>query len=333
MTTQEITTTMRAYAQDRFGPLTDLELREVPVPQPGAGEVLVQVTAAGVDPSIWHLVTANPRMVRLVWGRWGRPKWPVPGWDLSGTVVRVGPSVTELSVGDRVVGQARGTFQEYAVAPVSTLVTVPDPLDLTAVAALPVSGVTAYQAVESVQPGPGKRIAVIGAGGGVGGFAVQLAARAGAEVTAVCSAGKADLVRGLGASEVIDYRATDVTESGRTFDGIIELAGRRPQGSLRRLLTKRGRLVVVGGEPTGTEWLGMGRMLQATLSNPFVPQHLHGLVATMPKETLQELVDLLAAGDLRVPLDRAFPFEAAVEAVQFVRDGHPHGKVVVAVGG
>lgn len=130
-------TTMRAYVQDRFGPLSDLELRRVPVPRPGAGEVLVRVAAAGVDPSIWHLVTANPRMVRLVWGRWGRPKFPVPGWDLSGTVVAVGPGVPHLSVGDRVVGQARGTFRECAVAPVATLVTVSDPVDLTAVAALP----------------------------------------------------------------------------------------------------------------------------------------------------------------------------------------------------
>jgi len=320
MTTQEITTTMRAYAQDRFGPLTDLELREVPVPQPGAGEVLVQVTAAGVDPSIWHLVTANPRMVRLVWGRWGRPKWPVPGWDLSGTVVRVGPSVTELSVGDRVVGQARGTFQEYAVAPVSTLVTVPDPLDLTAVAALPVSGVTAYQAVESVQPGPGKRIAVIGAGGGVGGFAVQLAARAGAEVTAVCSGGKADFVRGLGAREVIDYRAVDFAAEVHDVDVVLDTIG--DDYGPRSLATMRrgGRYVSITPANVHPE-LGSAAQDAGVRTAVMLVERDHA--------TLTEVARLAATEALRVEVAATFPAEQAARAHELGERGGTTGKIVL----
>lgn len=272
----------------------------------------------------------EPHMVRLMYGFRG-PKWPIPGWDFAGTIDAVGPGVTAWRPGDRVVGQARGTFAQYAVADADALVRLPVEVPFTTAAALPVSATTASEAVRIAGVGEGDRVAVLGAGGGVGCFAVQLAVRAGAEVTGVCSGAKAGFVRGLGARHVIDHTRHDILDDDRRWDVILDLAGNRPVGRLRRLLTRDGRLLVIGGEPRRPEVIGVRRMLQATLTSWFVPQEMQGFVADMSAEVLGELVALVASGELRVPVDRVFEFEDAVAAIQYVRDGRASGKVVVRV--
>lgn len=322
--------TMRAVVQDRYGPLTQMRLREVPVPAPGPGRVAVEVAAAGVDAGIWHLMTGTPYLVRLTMGL-RRPRVPVPGWDVAGVVMAVGEGVTTHRPGDQVFGSVSGAFAEVAVGRAEHL--LPLPVGLTAVqaAAVPTSGLTALQALRRARLSPGAEVAVLGAGGGVGHFAVQLAALAGARVTGVCSAGKAEVVRGLGAHAVLDYRQRDVTDGDLRYDAVIDTAGRRPLRALRRILTADGTLVLVGGEPSGPRLLGMGREVGATLLSPLVSQRLTGMLAQVTHDDLAELAGLLADGTLRPHVDRTFPLERAVDAVQHVRDGRAAGKVVVTL--
>lgn len=324
------TTTMPAWVQDRYGPLDTLALAETPVPTPGKGEVLVEVAAAGVDPGIWHLMTGTPYVVRLGTGLRG-PRQPVAGSEGAGTVVAVGDGVADLVPGQRVFGALRGSFARYAVARAGSIVPLPDGVTFRAAAALPVSGMTALQAVRRAEVGPGDRVAVLGAGGGVGSYAVQLAVRAGARVTGVCSAGKADLVRSLGAAEVADYRERDVTDRPERYDVVIDTAGNRPLRALRRVLTDRGRLVIVGGESDRAQLFGLGRLVRALAVSPFVRQRLSGLVSLTRAEDLRELADLVATGELQVPVHRTYPLGEARTALQDVRAGRIAGKAVVEI--
>lgn len=326
------TATTTAWVQDRYGPLDGLRLEEVPVPTPGRGEVLVEVAAAGVDPGVWHLMTGTPYVVRLATGLRG-PRQPVAGSEGAGTVVAVGEGVDGLAVGQRVLGALRGSFAGYAVGRATALAPVPDGVALEAAAVLSISGTTALQAVRKAGVQAGDRVAVLGAGGGVGSYAVQLAARAGARVTGVCSAAKADHVLALGAADVVDYRERDVTERPERYDVVIDTAGNRPLGALRRVLTDRGRLVIVGGEAAGPQLLGMGRVVRALLLSPFVRQRLTGLVVTTRAEDLRELAELVRAGELVAPVGRTYQLDEAVTALQDVRAGRVAGKAVVTVAG
>lgn len=325
------TTTTTAWVQDRYGPLDGLRLGEVPVPTPGKGEVLVEVATAGVDPSVWHLMTGTPYLVRLATGLRG-PRQPGAGSEGAGTVVAVGEGVESLAVGQRAFGAVRGSFARYAVGRASALAPVPDGVPLEAAAALPISGTTALQAVRRAGVQEGDRVAVLGAGGGVGSYAVQLAARAGARVTGVCSATKADHVLALGAADVVDYRGRDITERPERYDVVVDTAGNRPLGALRRVLTDRGRLVIVGGEAAGPQLFGMGRVVRALLLSPVVRQRLLGLVATTRAEDLRELAGLLRTGELVAPVSRTYPLAEAVTALEEVRAGRVAGKAVVRVG-
>lgn len=322
---------MKAVMQGRYGSVDALELREVPVPLAGAGEVLVRVRAAGVNMADWHMMTGEPTFARLFLGLAG-PKVKTRGVDVAGVVEAVGVGVTEFSVGDEVLGSARGSFAEFAVSTPKRLALKPEGVSFVDAAAVPMAGYTALQALRAAGvsesgDGEGRRVLVIGAGGGVGSFAVQLAKLFGAHVTGVCSTGKVALVRSLGADEVVDYTKDAVTGS---FDVVVETAGGRSLAESRELLRGRGVLVIVGGEGGGRVFGLAGRTFAAPFASLGRRQKVVGLLATESRDDLVRLGDLLASGSLRVPVDRVLGLDEAPDAITYLADGHAAGKVVVA---
>ena len=319
---------MKAIVQDHYGTSDQLVLTDVPDPVPGPGEVLVRVAAAGVDRGTCHVMTGLPLVARLGLGL-RRPKDRIPGRDVAGTVVSLGQGVTTYAIGDAVFGTARGSFAELAVLPPTRMARCPSTVALEEAAAVPVSGLTALQALRAAKVTSGDRVLVIGASGGVGSFAVQLAVHLGAEVTGVCGPAKADLVRSLGAHRVVDHTTTPLETLGEQFDAVIDIAGHRPVGLLRRLLTERGALVVVGSEGGG-RWLGgLERSIGAALLSPFVKQKLVMLVASENGSDLADLTEVIERGGLRPALERTFPLNEAGAAVDHVASGRARGKVVV----
>jgi NADPH:quinone reductase-like Zn-dependent oxidoreductase len=324
---------MKAIEQDEYGSADVLELRDVDRPVPSDDQVLLRVRAAGCGPDVWHLMTGLPYFARVVVGL-RRPKQKVPGWDVAGTVDRVGRSVTTLQEGDEVMGTANGSFAEYATAKPKTLAPKPARLSFEQAAALPISGVTALQALVDVGGvRPGQRVLVIGAAGGVGTLTVQIATAFGAEVTGVCSAAKMDLVRSLGATEVIDYEREDFTDGRQRWDLIVDNAGRRPLSDLRRALRPKGTLVIVGGDGGGPVTGGFLRgALRAPIVSLFVGQKLRGLTARQNRADLETLTALVDDGKLMPVIDRTFPLEAAPDALRYLAEGHSRGKIVIVVG-
>lgn len=321
---------MRAIVQDRYGSSERLRLVELPDPVPGSGEVLVRVGAAGVDRGTWHVMAGLPLAARLALGLRG-PKDRTPGRDVAGTVEAVGEGVTDHAVGDEVYGTARGSFAELAVVPLKRLARRPANLTVEEAAAVPVSALTALQALRAGRVGDGDRVLVIGASGGVGSYAVQLAVDLGARVTGVCGPAKIDLVRSLGAEVVIDHTTTPLETVGERFDVVVDIAGHRPVKLLRGLLTQRGCLVVVGSEHEG-RWLGgLQRSIGAALLSPFVRQRLVMLAASEDGTDLAALTEVIERGGMRPALERTFGLEEAAAAVDHVAGGRARGKVVVTV--
>ncbi len=321
---------MQAVVQHRYGGSEQLSLGDIPEPAPGPGEVLVEVHAAGVDRGTWHLMAGLPLVVRLGTGL-RRPRNPVPGRDLSGVVVALGPDVTTYAVGEEVIGTAAGSFAERAVVPLTRLARKPASLDHEHAAVLPISGVTALQAVRDAgRVRAGDRVLVIGASGGVGSYAVQLAVAAGATVTGVAGSAKADLVLALGAERVIDHAREEIEQDGR-YDVILDLAGLRPLALLRRALTPTGTLVVAGGEG-GDRWLGgTHRQLGAAALNPVVRQRLVPLLSRENADDFAELARLVEAGTLRPALERSFALHEAGKALDHITAGHARGKVALTL--
>jgi NADPH:quinone reductase-like Zn-dependent oxidoreductase len=324
---------MKAIVQDRYGPADVLEFRDVEDPVAGEHDVLVRVKAAGCGPDVWHIMTGQPYMARLSLGL-RRPKIGVRGWDLAGTVEAVGASVTQFRPGDAVMGIAKhGSFAELASARAEDLVSKPARISFEQAAAVPVAGVTAVQALRdkgNVQPG--QRVLVIGAAGGVGTFTVQIAKASGAHVTGVCSTTKMELVRSIGADEAIDYTSEDFADGTRHWDLIVDTAGRRPLSHLRRALTPRGALVVVGGDGGG-RWTGgfFRGILRGPLVSLFVGQRMGGLNSKVGQEELTTLRELIEAGDVTPVVDRTYPLIEAPDAIRYLEQGHPAGKVVIEV--
>lgn len=323
---------MKAIVQDRYGPADVLELRDIGQPSAGDGEVLIEVRAAGVDSGVWVFLTGQPYLVRPVSGL-RRPRVPVRGRDVAGVVVAVGAGVTRFRPGDEVYGTCvTGSYAEYAVAPQRLLAPKPPGLSFAQAAAVPISGGTALQAVRAAGIQAGHRVLITGAAGGVGSFAVQLAAAAGAQVTAVCSGGKAELVRSLGAVDVIDYTRDEVDRDGPVHDAVIDTAGRRPLGLLRRALTRRGTLVLVGGgHDSGGLFGGFHRQLLAPLLLMWAPQRVRNLMAREDADHLAELTRLIDSGAVRPVVDRTYPLAEAPDAIRQLAQGHPAGKIVVTV--
>lgn len=326
-------TTMRAVVQDRYGePGTVMALRTVPRPTAGDGEVLVRVRAASINPYDWHLVTGLPYPFRVQFGLSG-PKARVAGADLAGAVVAVGPHVTRVGVGDDVFGLAdAGSLAEYVTVPEADVVRKPTTITFEQAAAVPMGGLTALQGLRDVgRVRPGRRVLINGASGGVGTFAVQLAALFGAEVTGVCSGRNVELVRSLGARHVIDYTQHDFTQSDRRYDLLFDLVGNHRPSACRRVLARDGVYVASFGQPEH-RWLGpladLGRMF---VQAPFVRQRMTTFVAQLTTEDLQFLKELLQAGKLTPVIDRTRSLAEAPEAMRYLAEGHARGKVVITV--
>lgn len=319
---------MRAIHQHRYGGSEQLTLTETPAPVAGAHDVVVSVRAAGVDRGTWHLMAGRPYVMRLGFGL-RRPRCPVPGRDVAGVVTEVGSEVTAVAVGDEVIGTADGSFAELAVVPQRRIAHKPASLSFEEAATLPVSGLTALQAVRDAGGvRSGDRVLVIGASGGVGSYAVQVAVAHGAEVTGVASGAKADLVRALGAGRVIDYTSDDL-DDGTRYDVVLDIAGLRPIRELRRLLTDSGTLVLIGGEG-GDRWLGgIHRQLAALALSPFVRQRLTAMLSKENADDLATLARLVDDGELRPALERTYALHEAARAIDHVASGHARGKVAV----
>jgi NADPH:quinone reductase-like Zn-dependent oxidoreductase len=323
---------MKAIIQDNYGSAEVLELRDVEKPRPGDDELLIRVHAAGLDPGVWHLMTGRPYLVRLMGFGLRKPKIRIRGTDVAGTVEVAGRNVTQLKEGDPVYGTCDGSFAEYACARAERLAPKPANLSFEQAAAVPVSGMTALSGLRDAgKLQPEQKVLIIGAAGGVGSYAVQLAKAFGAVVTGVCSMSKAELVREIGADEVIDYTREDFTEGTRQFDLILDTAGRRPLGHLRRALTPQGTLVIVGGEG-GDRWLGgFQRQIFAPVRALFTEQKMLGLISKERQQDLLTLKDLIEAGKLTPVIDRTYPLMEAPQAIRYLEQGHARGKVVLTV--
>jgi NADPH:quinone reductase-like Zn-dependent oxidoreductase len=318
---------MRAAVRERYGNADAVHLAHVPRPQPGGDAVLVEVRAAGLDRGTLHLLTGLPLLGRLAFGL-RRPRNPVLGMELAGTVVAVGPKVSRFAVGDEVYGAGRGSFAELAVAAEGRLARKPANLTWAQAAVVPVSGCTALQALDLARAGAGHDILVTGASGGVGSFAVQLAAARGARVTGVASPAKLDLVGSWGV-EAIDRTARDWADGTRRWDVVLDVAGNPPVGRLRRALRPGGTAVVVGGEEGGRLTGGLGRQLSALATSPFVPERLALVLGVVRAADLDRLTALLEAGAVVPALDRTYPLARTADAIRALEAGTVRGKVAV----
>jgi NADPH:quinone reductase-like Zn-dependent oxidoreductase len=326
---------MKAITQARYGDVDVLEFSDIDQPLPTGNEVLVQVHAAGLHRGDWHVMTGLPYMIRLVVPTLGlrRPKVPVLGMDVAGTVEAVAPNVTRFQPGDAVFGWCDGAFAEYAVAPEGQLAAKPAALSFEQAAVVPISGFAALQGLRDVgEIQAGQKVLVIGAAGGVGSFAVQLAKAFGAEVTGVASTTQLELVRSIGADEVVDYTREDVTDGTRQWDLILDTAGRRSLSQLRRALTPKGTLVIVGGEGAGRLMGGFTRNLRAPVLSRFVGQRLRMLASKERPEDLQTLRELLEAGKLTPRVGRTYPLGEVPEAMRQMVEGRGRaGKIAISV--
>jgi len=322
---------MQAIVQHRYGttPGDVLKLQRIATPAIAANEVLVRVRAAGVDRGTWHLMAGQPYLMRLLGFGLRGPKDPVPGLDVAGTVVATGADVTGFRAGDEVFGIARGSFAEYAAARADTLARKPDRLSFEQAAAVAVSGLAALQGLRAGRIHAGQKVLVIGASGGVGSYAVQLAKAFGAEVTGVCSTGKTDLVRSLGADHVIDYTADDFADGRQHYDLILDIGGNSRLARLRRALTPTGTLVIAGGE--GARWTGISRQLGALMLSAFVRQRLTMYISRHRHADLDTLRQLTGTGQVTPVIGRTYPLTGAPEAIRDLHAGHARGKIALTI--
>ncbi|MEU2298217.1 NAD(P)-dependent alcohol dehydrogenase [Streptomyces antibioticus] len=329
---------MKAIVQERFGPPDVLRLVDADRPEPGAGEVLVRVRAAALNPYDWHMLRGDPYVARLLGGvGLTRPLSRVAGIDAAGQVEAVGAGVRGLRPGDEVLGFCRGSFAEYARTPADLLVPKPAHLTFEQAAAVPMAAVTALRGIRTVgRVRAGHRVLVNGAGGGVGTFAVQIAAALDAEVTGVCSARNADLVRSLGATHVLDHTRDDFTDRHAHYDVILDNVGNHPLRRLRRALTPTGTLVANGGGSPGRVFGAMGFMLRTAAVDTVVRQRLRPVLPSAPAgpthDDLLAVTALIESGTLTPVVDRTYTLADTAEGVRHVERGHARGKAVVVVG-
>jgi NADPH:quinone reductase-like Zn-dependent oxidoreductase len=321
---------MRAIVQAGYGSVDQWRLTEIPQPAIADSDVLVKVRAAGIDRGTWHALTGLPYLGRLYFGL-RKPKRLVPGFDLAGTVVAIGADVRRFAVGDEVFGIGRGSFAEYVSAREDKLVPTPADLSPERAAVVAVSGLTALQSLRDAgRVQPGHHVLVVGASGGVGTFAVQIARACGAVVTGVCSTAKTDLVASIGADHVIDYTRNDFADGTERYDVILDIGGSTSLSRLRRALKPRGTLVIVGGEDDG-RWTGLSRQLHALVLSPFVRQRL---TIRVPKEThadIEELAKLIEAGRLTPVVDKTYKLADAANAMRYLETGQARGKIAITM--
>jgi NADPH:quinone reductase-like Zn-dependent oxidoreductase len=321
---------MRAVVQDRYGSADVLKLEDIDEPTARNGEVLVRVAAASAFIGDWHIMTGTPYAIRLVSGM-RAPKQRVRGQDVAGSVEAVGEDVTQFRAGDEVFGVAQGAFAEHTTARPDKLARKPANLSFEEAATVPTTGCTALQGIRDVaKVRADQRVLVIGAAGGVGSFAVQIAKAFGAHVTGVSSTSKVELVRSIGADEVIDYTREDMADGTRRYDVVFDTAGNRDVSSLRRALTPKGTLVLAGGEGGG-RWLGMGRIVRAKAISPFVGQKMTNFLGRANSKDLLALKDLIEAGKVRPVIGSTYPLAQVPKAIGELGTGHGRGKVVIVV--
>lgn len=331
-------TTMRAIVQREYGSADVLRSEIVELPEIAADEVLIEVHAAGLDRGVWHLVTGQPYLVRLAGYGITRPKQPTPGLDVAGRVVAVGAGVTRFTVGDEVFGIADGSFAEFAAAKEDKLVHKPANVSFESAGVAAVSGITALQALTDIgQVTSGQRVLVVGASGGVGSYAVQIAKALGAHVTGVAGTHNLELVRRLGADDVIDHTTADFTAGAvgedRRYDLVVDIGGRNSVRRLRSVLTETGTLVIVGGEG-GNRWTGgIGRQIRAKLLSAFVHQRLTFFISTEHHSFIQRLAEYLESGEVVPAISHRFDLDEVPEAIRQLEAGRLSGKSVVVVRG
>jgi NADPH:quinone reductase-like Zn-dependent oxidoreductase len=321
---------MRAIVQKEYGTADVFAVAQIERPMIAADEVLVQVHAAGLDRGTWHLMAGMPYAARLVAGL-RAPKNAVPGLDVSGVVVAVGGKVTRFKPGDEVFGVSKGSFADFAAAREDKLALKPSRLSFEQAAAVPVSGMTALRGLCDVgRLQAGQKVLIVGASGGVGSYAVQIAKAFGAEVTGVCSTSKLDLVRSIGADHVIDYTKDDYSDEKTLYDLILDVGGNSALSRLRRALTDKGTLVIVGGE-AGGNWIGMGRQLRALGLSPFIGQRLTILAPKEHYTFLDRLTELIEDNRLVPAVQRTFPLNEMPDAMRQLVAGHARGKLVITI--
>jgi NADPH:quinone reductase-like Zn-dependent oxidoreductase len=323
---------MKAVVQQRYGSPEDvLHLTDIPKPVCGDDEVLVRVRASSANPWDWHFIRGEPLLMRPAGlGGVRTPKFAIPGGDVAGTVEAVGSQVAGFSIGDEVYGFGHGAFAEYLSVPADHLAAKPANLTFEQAAAVPLAAVTAIQGLRAGELGSGQDVMIIGASGGVGGFAVQMAKHLGARVTGVCSTKNVELVSRLGADRVIDYTTEDCTTGPARYDLVLQLGGTYSPRAIRRVLTPKGTLIQSFGD--GNRWVGpLGKILQAIAINLFVGQTLKTFVAEETTETLDEIRALIETGRLTPVIDSVYPLAEAAEAICRVESGSPAGKVVVSI--
>jgi NADPH:quinone reductase-like Zn-dependent oxidoreductase len=323
---------MKAIVRDKYGSPDVLELKDIDKPEIGDDEVLVRVHAAGVGRDVWHVMTGLPYPIRLAGYGLRAPKNPVIGSDVAGVVEAVGKNVTRFRPGDEVFGVGKGAFAEYAGALEDKLAPKPANLTFEQAAVLAISGSTALQGLrDHGKVRPGQEVLVIGASGGVGTFAVQIAKAFGAHVTGVCSTTKVEMVRSIGADRVIDYTREDFAEGEQRYDLILDIGGNSTLARLRRTLAPEGTLVITGGEGGGRMFGGIDRQLRAMMLSPFVGQELGTFVNKENHEDLIVLKELIESGKVTPVIDRTYPLSEVPEAIRYLEEGHAQGKVVITV--
>ena len=320
---------MKAIVQPTYGSVDVLDLRDIDQPTPSTREVLLQVHSAGVSRGTTHLMTGEPYLMRLMGFGFRAPKTPVVGQDVAGIVVAIGADVTRFAVGDEVFGIAKGSFAEYAAALEDKLAHKPENLSFDQAAAIGISGLTALKALDVARVEAGQRVLVIGASGGVGTYAVQIAVALGAKVTGVASTSKVDLVASLGAERVIDYTTEDFADGEHTYDVVLAIGGTRPVSDLRAALTPTGTLVIVGGESHSTWSPGLGRQLNAAVLNPFVGQRLVSVLNKEHYSGLERLAELATDGKVTSVIERSYALEQVPDAIRRLEAGKVRGKVVL----
>lgn len=321
---------MRALVQRGYGGTEVLSVAQQPVPVAGPKRVLVRVHAVSPDSGTVHLMTGRPSILRPFVG-WRTPRQPIVGLAFAGIVEAVGDAVQGFAVGDRVAGSAPGAFADYVVASPGKLAHVPPAVSMTDAATLPISASTAFQALrDAAKVRAGQRVAIIGAGGGVGSFLTQLAVLEGARVTGIASAAKATFVRSLGAERVVDYRAVTDPRDWGVFDVVIDTADGRPVSVLRRALAERGTLVIVGADGAGGPVLdGLERQMGAGLLNPWVRHRITSVMQVERAADLEIVLEHVAAGRLRAPVAEIVVLDQAREAIDRLRQQRTAGKVVI----
>jgi NADPH:quinone reductase-like Zn-dependent oxidoreductase len=330
-TTSQTQVEMRAIVQDRYGPVDELRLAEIDRPEIAANEVLVRVLAAGMDRGTWHSMTGKPYLMRIMGFGFRGPKNLVAGLDVAGTVVAVGSGVTRFKTGDEVFGISRGSFAEYAAAREDKLAHKPASLSFEQAAVVSISGGTAMQALRLGRIEAGQTVLIVGASGGVGTYAVQLAKALGAEVTGVSSTAKLDLIRSIGADHVIDYTREDFADGEKRYDLILDIGGNSPLSRLRRALAPKGTLVIVGGEQGGNWTGGFGRQLRAVGLSPFVRQRLTMLSSKEHYTHIEAVSQFIETGQVTPIVDRTYSLAEVPDAMRHLEAGQVRGKIAITI--